>query len=245
MERNKFLKSIGSGAAFAVTFGCLGGCLREELDPLDITDPVAETPIVDERSIGITETAPEPTPEPTIESAPEPTPDITPAPAPEPTPEPISETATEPSPELAPEPTPESAPEPTPEPTPDPLPEPGPEPAPEPEPVPEPAPANPPSNALFTIDLKSSEASKLRNKGGYIIKNKIVVAKNLSGDYVAATVICSHDLLKKMVFKNNEYYCTEHSARFDQKGKGLNSKGKRGLKIYKTSLNGNALSILA
>lgn len=98
---------------------------------------------------------------------------------------------------------------------------------------------------LFTIDLTSSEASKLTNNGGYMVKNNIVVAKNLNGAFVAATVICSHDLIKKVTFKSNEFYCTEHGARFDQTGKGLNNKGKKGLKIYKISQDGSILSILS
>lgn len=186
MERKKFLQSIGKGAAFAVTFSCLGGCLREELDPLDQIDATEEGTIgsvTDQNTQTITdqETPTEETPAEEI---------------------PVEETP------------------------------------------PEEPPTTPPSNALFTIDLSSSEASNLASNGGYIIKSNIVVAKNLNDEYVAATVICSHDLLKKMVFKNNEYYCTEHAARFDQTGKGLNSKASRGLKIHETVLNGDLLSIL-
>lgn len=209
MERKKFMKSIGAGAAYAITFGCLGGCLREELDPLSELNPAAEIP-----QDSIAETVPESsTP---IETAPE-----TPA-------EPTPETPAEPTPEAPAEPAPETPAEPAPEPTPTPVPE----------------PSTPPSNALFSIDLQSSEASNLASNGGYIIKNNIVVAKNLNGQYVAATVVCSHDYLKKMVFKNNEYFCTQHAARFDQTGKGLNSKASKGLKIYPTTLSGNILSIL-
>jgi len=46
MERKEFLKSIGTGAAFAVTFGCLGGCLREELDPLDKVAAPSDQPTI-------------------------------------------------------------------------------------------------------------------------------------------------------------------------------------------------------
>lgn len=201
MERKKFMKSIGAGAAFAITFGCLGGCLREELDPLSELDQGAEIP-----QDAIAETVPEST-----------TPIAT-------TPETTTETPTESTPET---------------PTETPV-----EPAPETTPTPAPEPSTPPSNALFSIDLQSSEASNLTSNGGYIIKNNIVVAKNLNGQYVAATVVCSHDYLKKMVFRNNEYYCTQHAARFDQTGKGLNSKAGKGLKIYPTTLSGNTLSIL-
>lgn len=193
MERKEFMKSIGAGAAFAVTFGCLGGCLREELDPLNPTDQMAEVPL---------------SPDPTVETIPEVTPTDT------------TTTSTTP-PETIPTDTTTTTTPTTPSPEP------------------------PPANALFTIDLTTSGASKLASNGGYIIKNNIVVAKNLNGEFVAATVVCSHDILKKVIFKNNEYYCTEHGARFNQAGKGLNKDGKRGLRIYETSLTGDMLSVLA
>lgn len=144
MDRKEFLKSIGAGAAFALTFGCLGGCLKEDPNPNDI---------------GL-----------------------------------------------------------------------------QPDPV---------TGALFSIDLTTSEANALASNGGYIIKNSTVVAKNSDGQYVAATVVCSHEYKKKVVFRNNEYYCTEHGARFDQNGKGLNADGRKGLTVYTTAVEGNILTVYA
>ena len=137
MKRKEFLKSIGAGAALAVTFSCLGSCLKEELDPMAVEDTTSPT---------------------------------------------NSSTTT---------------------------------------------------GTPFTIDLSASNASKLQNNGGYIIKNNIVVAKNLEGKYVAATVVCSHEFKKKVVFKNNEFFCGEHNARFDQNGKGLNADGRKGLRFIR------------
>lgn len=166
MERKKFLTSIGSGAAFALTLGCFNSCLREEINLTDPSDLNSNTETLNQGGNN-------------------------------------SQTVSNPD------------------------------------------TAALSTNILFTIDLTSSEASKLARKGGYIIKNKVVVAKNMNGDYVAATVICSHELLKKVQFKNNEFYCSEHGARFDLTGKGLNKDGRKGLKIYETSLNGNLLHILS
>ncbi|MDO6603919.1 Rieske 2Fe-2S domain-containing protein [Arenibacter palladensis] len=149
MERKEFLKSIGAGAALAVTFSCLGSCLREELDPNADEDASSGSNSSSTNSVP------------------------------------------------------------------------------------------------FTVDLSASEAGKLQNNGGYIIKNNIVIAKNLEGKYVAATVICSHEFKKKVVFKNNEFFCGEHDARFDQNGKGLNKNGSKGLKIYTTSINGSILTVSA
>ncbi|MCJ7467858.1 MAG: Rieske (2Fe-2S) protein [Maribacter sp.] len=149
MERKEFLRSVGAGAAFAITFACLGGCLKEDPNPLTTEDPNANTP---------------------------------------------------------------------------------------PDPV---------TGVLFTVDLSASTSSKLQNTGGYLTKNNVVVAKDLKGEYVAATVVCSHELRKDIIFNNDEFYCTAHGARFDLTGKGINNDGKRGLRIYATSLEGNILSILA
>ncbi len=163
MERKEFLKSIGGGAALALTLGCFGGCLREELDPEETATDGTST---DTSSTDTSQTSSG------------------------------SSSGTS-------------------------------------------------SNVLFTVDLQASEASNLSSNGGYIIKNNVVVARNSNGDYVAATVVCSHEYKKKVIFRNNEYYCTEHGARFSQTGEGLNRDASRGLKIYQTELNGNVLSILA
>ena len=141
MERKEFLKSIGSGAALAITFACLGGCAK--------SDPAVDTPVV----------------------------------------------------------------------------------------------ADPQTGEIFTLDLTAPSYSALANNGGYIIKSNVVVAKDLKGDYVAATVVCSHEFTREVIYRDDEYYCRTHGARFSLTGKGLNSDGSRGLTIYKTSLAGNMLTV--
>lgn len=84
----------------------------------------------------------------------------------------------------------------------------------------------------FEVDLQDAANSALLNNGGYVVTNSIVVAKTTTGDYVAATVICSHEQKRKITLKNDEWYCTDHAARFDLNGDGLNSKGSKGLAIY-------------
>lgn len=102
------------------------------------------------------------------------------------------------------------------------------------------------SNELpFTIDLTDASTSALADNGGFIIKNNTVVAKDLTGNYVAATNLCSHEQKRKVIFKDGEYYCTDHGARFDLSGNGLNSDGSGGLTIYNTSLDGNILTVSA
>lgn len=106
-------------------------------------------------------------------------------------------------------------------------------------------PIDPATGVLFTINLNDASSNALKNNGGYLIKNNVVIAKDMSGNFVAATVVCSHEQKKKVIFRNSEFYCTAHGARFDLNGKGINSTGGNGIKIYETSLANNILSIIA
>lgn len=93
----------------------------------------------------------------------------------------------------------------------------------------------------FTVDLSANAA--LKNTGGFIVQNGVVIANVGSGKYVAVTQTCSHEGRKQVTFQNGEFYCTAHGARFDTTGKGLNANGKAGIKVYTTTVNGNTLTI--
>jgi len=96
----------------------------------------------------------------------------------------------------------------------------------------------------ITIDLKSTTYSKLNTLGGYlVVSNTYVIALSKTGKFIAATVTCSHEPKKRIVYSNEEWYCTDHGARFSLAGKGLNSNGNKGLTIYKTATDGNTLVI--
>ena len=103
-----------------------------------------------------------------------------------------------------------------------------------------------PTGIDFTIDLNSEEGGGLQNNGDFILKNYVVVVKNLEGDFVAASQICSHQQTEEVRFVENDggiYYCSTHGARFDQTGKPLNSITSNPLKIFQTELTGNILRV--
>lgn len=97
----------------------------------------------------------------------------------------------------------------------------------------------------FTINLTDSANDALLTEGGYLIQDKVVVAKNDAGEYVAATQVCSHENKSKIILKNDEWFCTDHDARFDLSGNGLNDKGSKGLAIYNTELTGDLLRVFS
>jgi len=103
-----------------------------------------------------------------------------------------------------------------------------------------------PTGIDFTIDLNSNEGTSLQNNGDYILKDYVVVVKNLEGNFVAASQICSHQQTEEVRFVENDggiYYCSTHGARFDQTGKPLNSITSNPLKIFQTELTGNLLRV--
>ncbi len=103
--------------------------------------------------------------------------------------------------------------------------------------------AETPTNIDFTVDLNSEEAVNLQTNGGFILQNLVVVARNLEGDYVAATQICSHEANEDVRFVTDDgeafYYCSVHGSRFGQDGTPLNQVDEneaKPLTIYNTEL---------
>lgn len=101
------------------------------------------------------------------------------------------------------------------------------------------------SNVDFVLDLDAAENAALKNAGGYVISNQVVVAKANDGNYYAATRICSHEQKAEVIFRSNEFYCTAHGAKFDLQGGGLNNDAKNGLTVYQTTLSGTQLRVFS
>lgn len=107
-----------------------------------------------------------------------------------------------------------------------------------------------PENIDFTIDLDSAEASKLASDGGFILKNDIVIVKNLEGSFIAASQICSHQGYDQVRFvatiDNGIFHCDVHGSRFSQTGSPLNQvdgNPAKPLKIFNTELSDNILRV--
>jgi nitrite reductase/ring-hydroxylating ferredoxin subunit len=95
---------------------------------------------------------------------------------------------------------------------------------------------------LLKLDLSDTANGDLVKNGGYIVRNSIIVANN-NGSYIAATQICSHENLRAITFRNTEWYCIEHGARFSLSGQGLNKNGSKGIKVYAVTKVGNELTV--
>ena len=103
-----------------------------------------------------------------------------------------------------------------------------------------------PTGIDFTIDLTSAEGQGLQNNGDFILKNFVVVVKNLQGNYIAASQICSHQQTEEVRFIEDDggiFRCSTHGSRFNQTGQPLNSVTNNPLKIFQTELSGDMLRV--
>lgn len=97
----------------------------------------------------------------------------------------------------------------------------------------------------FTVDL--NEFDSLRSPGSFIITNNIVVANNIDGQFIAATVTCSHENLNQIKYDKfaDNWECTAHGARYTQAGAGLNANGAGGLTTYNVTQDGDTLRVFS
>lgn len=107
--------------------------------------------------------------------------------------------------------------------------------------------ADPIKDIDFTIDLTLEKFQELNNFGSYVIENQIVIARSNTGEYLAATLICSHESLSQITYSDTEgaWFCTAHGALFDEGGEGLNANGSKGLTIYNTAVTGDLLRVFS
>ncbi len=90
----------------------------------------------------------------------------------------------------------------------------------------------------FTIDLNDPEYNALKNEESFIITQNVVVVHTTGETFAAASILCSHGGLPDVTFdrSRNIFLCTVHGAEYDLSGKELNELGRKGLRVYKTSL---------
>lgn len=95
----------------------------------------------------------------------------------------------------------------------------------------------------FNLDLADPANAALQQPGGYVVANGVVVARTTQQQLVAVTQTCSHEGRPQVTFRNNEFYCTAHGARYTTAGVGLNNEGRRGLTVYQIEQTGTSVRI--
>ena len=98
-----------------------------------------------------------------------------------------------------------------------------------------------PTGVDFTIDLGGPDGADLAENGDFIIRNDVVVARNLEGRFVAASRICSHEQNPGVSFVSEQggiFECYVHGSQFSQDGTPLNTITRNPLKKHKLKRSG-------
>lgn len=101
-----------------------------------------------------------------------------------------------------------------------------------------------PSNVDFTLDLTNTAYSALNSNGGYVYSNGVIVARTVSGSYVAVSQYCTHAGGTVVYDKNiNEFYCPVHGSLYSDSGAVVQGPAATSLVKYNTSLAGTSLRV--
>ncbi len=96
----------------------------------------------------------------------------------------------------------------------------------------------------FTLDLSSSTYSTLNNNGGSVIKDNIIVARTVSGVYVALSSVCTHQGGTIGYDSSaDRFHCPNHGSNFATDGSVINGPASTSLKKYNTQLTGTSLRV--
>ncbi|MBE9601681.1 ubiquinol-cytochrome c reductase iron-sulfur subunit [Pedobacter sp. MC2016-24] len=101
-----------------------------------------------------------------------------------------------------------------------------------------------PTGVDFTLDLSSSANAALASNGGYLVSNGVIIARTVSGTYVAVQRSCTHESYS-LIYQGsaNRFYCANHGATFSESGTVTNGPASRSLTTYHTQLTGTSLRI--
>jgi cytochrome b6-f complex iron-sulfur subunit len=99
-----------------------------------------------------------------------------------------------------------------------------------------------PSNIDFTVDISQSTA--LQSAGGYIYSNGVIIARTVSGSFIAVQQTCTPERFN-IIYQGSQhrFYCDGHGGTFSESGNVTGGPPPRALKTYNTSLSGNILRI--
>jgi cytochrome b6-f complex iron-sulfur subunit len=98
-----------------------------------------------------------------------------------------------------------------------------------------------PSNIDFNVDVSSGT---LATNGGFMVSNGIVIARTLTGTFLAVSAACTHEGTSvNYVSNGNKFVCPNHGAQFSSTGAVTQGPASSNLKMYNTTLNGNTLRV--
>ena len=99
-------------------------------------------------------------------------------------------------------------------------------------------------NINFTLNLDDAANSALKANGGYLVKNGVIVARTMTGSYIAVASTCTHQgATVNYDGSHNEFVCYAHGSVFSSNGGVVNGPASSPLQQLNTSLTGSSLKV--
>lgn len=93
----------------------------------------------------------------------------------------------------------------------------------------------------FTLNVSSGA---LATNGGYLVSNGVIVARSMSGTYIAVAAACTHQGTNVSYNSSaNDFVCPSHGAMFSSTGAVTQGPASTNLTKYNTTLTGSSLRV--
>lgn len=103
---------------------------------------------------------------------------------------------------------------------------------------------NAPTNVDFNLDLNDPNYSILKQNGGFVVKNGILIAKTIAGSYIAISSKCPHEgVTVEYQPSQDRIECPAHGSIFSNAGKKQSGPASKDLVQYKVEVKGDVLRI--
>lgn len=103
-----------------------------------------------------------------------------------------------------------------------------------------------PISADFTIDITQSPYAALKNVGGSVVKDSVIIACTGLSTYVAVAKKCTHQgTTIQFQLSNFRFHCPNHGSEFSVSGEVLKGPALRNLQKLNTELTGTSLRVFS
>jgi cytochrome b6-f complex iron-sulfur subunit len=99
-----------------------------------------------------------------------------------------------------------------------------------------------PTNVNFTLDLNAASNASLKNTGGSIKQDGVIVIALGSGNYAAFQAACPH-AGTTLDFTGTGFNCSNHGAQFNTNGKVTKGPANSDLKRFTVVVTGTNLTV--
>lgn len=100
-----------------------------------------------------------------------------------------------------------------------------------------------PTNVDFMLDIS---IGTLTSNGGYLVHLGVLVARTLTGSFIAVSAACTHQgTTVNYSSAGNNFICPNHGAQFSSTGAVTRGPASTNLTQYNTALTGNSLRVFS